>query len=78
MATSGYTLTIGTSSIQSVEKSGSFLTSNGTFDSSTQIAVDVENVETNVSSLTLFTVLNDPNDIPSGILFNSALNQLHL
>ena len=70
---SGYTLTIGTSSILSEEKSGLFLTSNGTFDSSTQIAVDVENVETNVSSLTLFTVLNDPNDIPSGILFNSAL-----
>jgi hypothetical protein len=70
---SEYTLTIGTSSILSEEKSGLFLTSNGTFDSSTQIAVDVENVETNVSSLTLFTVLNDPNDIPSGILFNSAL-----
>ena len=72
---SRYTLTIGTSSIQSVEKSGSFLTSAAGFESSTQIVVNVETgVDTNVSSLTLFTVLNDPNDIPSGILFNRELD----
>jgi hypothetical protein len=74
---SGYTLTIGTSSILSEEKSGLFQTSDGTWVDLSTITIDVSNITTNVSSVTLFGKLNDPtidpDGDPSGILFNSAL-----
>jgi len=72
-ASSGNTLTIGTSSIESVEKSGSFQTSEGMWVDSSTITIDVSNITTNVSSVALFGELNDPTEgSPSGILFDDA------